>query len=332
MGLQLLLTSDRGGDIYRGNRVDLMIRRVKEFIRGHYEGAIIGLIIVGVLILAFLVQYKFSFLNYFFLPVILSGYFLGKNRAVLTAVFSVLFVILYLVYFELITGPKNFFMFHEVVNLVTWGSLLILTGALIGSFSEQREAKLDKLRTAYVGTLEIMLKYLESIDEATPPAQRVARIAGRIAAAAGLETSEIENIKSASLLSVAGDLSSSLPLFVEMTDFLRSEEDALASSLDDRTKVMLRSTSSLLNEIQPLLRAFYTHYVQQRDSLDKDLAGIPLGSSIMALAQVYDRIATRSAPFQGRDEFKSMVEIKNLAGRTFHPEAVEALMLVIPST
>jgi len=332
MGLQLLLTSDRGGDIYRGNRVDLMIRRVKEFILGHFEGAIIGLILVGVLVLAFLVQYKFSFLNFFFLPVILSGYFLGRNRAVLTAVFSVLFVILYLVYFELITGPKNFFMFHEVVNLVTWGSLLILTGALIGSFSEQREAKLDKLRTAYVGTLEIMLKYLESIDEATPPAQRVARIAGRIAAAAGLETSEIENIKSASLLSVAGDLSSSLPLFVEMTDFLRSEEDALASSLDDRTKVMLRSTSSLLNEIQPLLRAFYTHYVQQRDSLDKDLAGIPLGSSIMALAQVYDRIATRSAPFQGRDEFKSMVEIKNLAGRTFHPEAVEALMLVVPST
>jgi len=63
-----------------------------------------------------------------------------------------------------------------------------------------------------------MLKYLESIDEATPPAQRVARIAGRIAAAAGLETNEIENIKSASLPSMAGDLSSSLPLFVEMTD------------------------------------------------------------------------------------------------------------------
>jgi len=309
-----------------------MIRRVKDFILGHLEGAIIGLILLGVLVLAFLVQYKFSFLNYFFLPVILSGYFLGKNRAVLTAVFTVLFVILYLIYFELITGPKNFFMFHEVMNLVTWGSLLILTGALIGSFSEQREAKLEKLRTAYVGTLEIMLKYLESIDEATPPAQRVARIAGRIAAAAGLETGEIENIKSASLLSVAGDLSSSLPLFVEMTDFLGSEKDALASSLDDRAKVMLRSTSSLLKEIQPLLSAFYAYYVRQSDSLDKDLDGIPLGSSIMVLAQIYDRIATRSAPFQGRVEFKSMVEIQGLAGRTFHPEAVEALMLVVPST
>lgn len=309
-----------------------MIRRVNKYILSHFEGAIIGLILLGVLILAFLVQNKFSFLNFFFLPVILSGYFLGKNRAVLTAAFSVLFVILYLVYFELITGPKDFFMLHEVVNLVTWGSLLILTGALIGSFSEQREAKLEKLRTAYVGTLEIMLKYLESIDEATPPAQRVARVAGRIAAAAGLETSEIENIKSASLLSVAGDLSSNLPLFVEITDFLGSEQDVQANALDDRAKVMLRSTSSLLKEIQPLLRAFHRHYVQQSGSLDKELNDIPLGSSIMALAQVYDRIATRSVPFQGREEFSSMGEIQKLAGRTFHAEAIEALMLVVTST
>ncbi len=309
-----------------------MIRWIKGFVRDHFEGAILGLILAGVFLMAFLVQNKFSFLNFFFLPVILSGYFLGKNRAVLMAVFSVLLVILYLVYVELITGPKDFFMFHEAINLVTWGSLLILTGALIGSFSEQREAKLDTLRKAYVGTLEIMLKYLESVDEATPPAQRVARIAGRIAAAAGLETNEIENIKSASLLSVAGDLSSSLPLFVEMTDFLSSDEDVLARSLDDRKKIMLRSTSSLLKEIQPLLRAFYAQYVQQSDTLDKDLAEVPLGSSIMALAQVYDRIATRSAPFQGREEFGSMMEVQQLSGRTFPPEAVEALMLVITST
>jgi hypothetical protein len=309
-----------------------MIRRIKEFVLGHFEGAILGLIVAGVLVMALLVQNKFSFLNYFFLPVILSGYFLGKNRAVLTAAFSVLLVILYLIYEELITGPKNFFMFHETINLVTWGSLLILTGALIGSFSEQREAKLDTLRKAYVGTLEIMLKYLESADEATPPAQRVARIAGRISAAAGLEVNEIENIKSASLLSVAGDLSHSLPLFVEMTDFLSTDEDALASSLDDRMKVMLRSTSSLLKEIQPLLRAFYGVYVQGSDTLDKDLADVPLGSSIMALAQVYDKIATRSAPFQGREEFGSMLEVQRLSGRTFHPEAIEALMLVVTST
>jgi hypothetical protein len=309
-----------------------MIRRFKEFFLSHIEGAVIALIILGIFLMAFLVQNKFAFLNYFFLPLILSAYFLGRNRGVLTALLSFVIVILYLVYSELITGPKNFFLLHETLNLVIWGSFLILTGALIGTFSEQRENKMEKLRNAYVGTLEIMLKYLESADEAAPPAMRVARIAGRIAAAAGLERHEIENIKSASLLSMAGDLSSSLPMFVEMTDFLGTEEDVFAESLGDREKVMLQSTSSILKEIQPLLRAFYQFYVQEGDDLDKDLDDVPLGSGIMALAQVYDKITTQSPPFQDREEFRTMARVQGLSGKTFHAQAIEALLLVVTST
>ncbi len=309
-----------------------MIQRFKKYFFDHFEGAILGLILAGVLVMAFLVQNKFSFLNFFFLPVILAGYFLGKNRAVLMAVFSVLIVILYLVYVDLINGTKNFFAFHEVINLVTWGSLLILAGALIGSFSEQRERKLEKLRNAYVGTLKIMLKYLESADDAAPPAVKVAHLSGRIAAACGLETHEIENIKSASLLAMAGDLSSSLPLFMEMTDFLRDEADALALSLDDREKVTLHSTSSILKEIQPLLRSFFRHYVEQSELLDKDLASFPLGCSIMALAQIYNKITMQSEPFQGHDEFRTLAGVQKLSGRTFHPQAVDALILALSAS
>lgn len=308
-----------------------MIRWFKEFFLRHVEGAVIALVILGILLMAFLVQNTFAFLNYFFLPVILAAYFLGRNRGVLTALLSVVIVVLYLVYTELITGSKDFFLFHEVINLVIWGSFLILTGALIGTFSEQRESKMDRLRNAYVGTLEIMLKYLESADEAAPPAMRVARIAGRISAAAGLERHEIENIKSASLLSMAGDLSSSLPMFVEMTDFLSSEEEAFSESLGDREKVMLQSTSSILKEIQPLLRAFFEFYVRDGNELDKDLDQVPLGSGIMALAQVYDKIATQSPPFQDREEFRTLARVQGLSGKTFHPQAIEALLLVVTS-
>lgn len=308
-----------------------MIRRFKELFLKNIEAAVIVLVLLGIFLMAFLVQNKFAFLNYFFLPVILSAYFLGKNRGVLTALLSFVIVVLYLVYAELITGPKNFFLLHETINLVIWGSFLILTGALIGTFSEQRESKLEKLRNAYVGTLEIMLKYLESADEAAPPAVRVARIAGRIAAAAGLERHEIENIKSASLLSMAGDLGSSLPMFVEMTDFLASEEEVFAESLGDREKVMLQSTSSILKEIQPLLHAFHQHYVRGGDDLDKNLDKVPLGSGIMALAQVYDKIATQSPPFQDREEFRTMARVQGLSGKTFHAQAIEALLLVVTS-
>jgi hypothetical protein len=308
-----------------------MIQRLKEFFLRRVEVAAIALLVLGIVLMALLVQNKFAFLNYFFLPVILAAYVQGKNRGVLTALLSFVIVVLYLIYSELIAGPKNFFLLHETINLVIWGSFLILTGALIGSFSEQRESKIEKLRNAYVGTLEIMLKYLESADEAAPPAVRVARIAGRIAAAAGLERHEIENIKSASLLSMAGDLSSSLPMFVEMTDFLSSDEDVFTESLGDREKVMLKSTSSILKEIRPLLRAFHRYYVREGDNLDKDLEQVPLGSGIMALAQVYDKIGTQSPPFQDRDEFRTLASVQGLSGKTFHTQAIEALLLMVSS-
>ena len=64
--------------------------KIKKFVLKHFEASLIILILVGILAIAFLVHYKFSFLNFFFLPVILSGYFLGKRRAVLTSIFCIL--------------------------------------------------------------------------------------------------------------------------------------------------------------------------------------------------------------------------------------------------
>ncbi len=306
-----------------------MFRKLKSFVVEHFEGSLLLLIFIGILAIAFLVHYKFSFLNFFFLPVILSGVFLGQRRAVLTAVFSVLVVILYLITMEMVSGPHGYFVFDQVINLVAWGSFLVLTGALIGFFSEQRETKLEKLRNAYIGVLEIMFKYLESADEVSPASIRVAQSAGKIAAAAGLERHEIENIKSASLLSQAGELSSSLPLFVEMTDFLSQESPADQAKLGDREKVLLKSTSSLLKEVQPLLNAYLLHYVKEAEKLDKDLPEISLGVSIVALAQIYDKIVNHLPPFQGMEEYGSMESLQKLSGKTFHTEAFQALLLVV---
>jgi hypothetical protein len=63
-----------------------MMGRLKTFFLQRFELALIILIFIGILAIAFLVHYKLAFLNFFFLPVILSGYFLGKRQAVLTAI------------------------------------------------------------------------------------------------------------------------------------------------------------------------------------------------------------------------------------------------------
>lgn len=307
------------------------MRKLKAFASEHFEGTLLILIFLGVLAIAFLVHYKFSFLNFFFLPVILSGYFLGKKRAVLTAVFCILVIILYLVYFDLLSGSQKILSLDAGIQLFFWGGFLILTGGFIGYFSEQREMRVQKLREAYIGGLEIMFKYLECADERKTFSLRVASLAGKIAAAAGLGIREMENVKSAAMLSSAGELDSSSPLYVEMSFFLRSGFNPTNDSLKDREKVMLKATASLLEEVEPLLNSFFHYYVKEAHFFNKDLAAIPIGSSILALAHIYNKIESGAPPFLGKAEFKTLESVKELSGITFHTKAVRALVDAVSS-
>ncbi|TET75618.1 MAG: hypothetical protein E3J56_00205 [Candidatus Aminicenantes bacterium] len=307
------------------------MRKIKSFLLEHFEVALVILIVMGILAIAFLVHYKFSFLNFFFLPVILSGYYLGKRKAVLTGIFCVLLVVLYLSYFHLLSSLGTGFSFDEVINLLAWGSFLILTGAIIGMVSEQRESKLKNLRSAYVGVLEILLKYLEVADEIKPRSLRVSLLAGKIAKAAGLDTRDVENIKSAGLLYEAGDLRSILPFFEEVADFMETGIKLPERQLSDREKVMLKTTAALLKEIEPILFYYSRYYVREADILDKNLDEIPIGSSIIALADMYDKIANKVPVFYGKEEYISILDIEKLAGRIFPGSAIEALMQVIPA-
>jgi hypothetical protein len=301
------------------------MEKIKTFILKNFEISLIILILIGILAVAFLVHYKFSFLNFFFLPVILSGYFLGKKRAVLTAIFCILLVVLYLLFFKLLfaTGPG--FSLDAAINVITWGGFLILTGAIIGIVSEQRESKIRNLRNAYFGSLEILLKYMEVADDVKPRSMRVAHLAGRMGEAAGLEKREVENIKSASLLYEAGDLQSSLPFFGEVVDFMALEKEPSENRMGDRESVMLKSTASLLKEVEPILYAYFLHYIQEAHILDKDLDSIPMGSSLIALADIYDRLSSNVPPLQEIEEYRSIEGIEKLGGRAFPHVAIYAL-------
>jgi len=305
--------------------------KIKKFFFDHFELSLIILIFLGILAIAFLVTYKLSFLNFFFLPVILSGYFLGKRQAVLTGIFCVLLIILYFIFSNLVFGQRQGISLDELITMLTWGGFLILTGAIIGLVSEQRESQIKGLRRAYVGVLEIMLKYLEMADEERPRSLRVSLLAGRIAREAGLNTRDIENIKSAALLYEAGDLRDNLPLFNEVISFMKKGVKVPDEDWSDKEKVMLKTTASLLKEIEPLLFGYFLYYVEESGIVDKDLKKIPVGSSIIALADMYERISSGQLAHED-SKIQSFTDIEKLAGRTFPPSIVQALNRIIISS
>jgi HD-GYP domain-containing protein (c-di-GMP phosphodiesterase class II) len=173
--------------------------------------------------------------------------------------------------------------------------------------------------------LEIMLKYLEVADERKPRSVRVAHLAGKIAAAAKMNTFQVENIKSAALLIEAGDLRSNLHLYEEVAAFMERESKLSGTASDDRTSVLMRTTASLLKEAEPILANYFYHYVEEAKILDKDLSTVPMGSSIIALADLIDRLNTDMLPEPWKSEVKSLEDIRKLSGRAFPAAAVQAL-------
>jgi len=302
----------------------MTIRKLKAFVKRHYEGFILSAVLCGILAIAFLVRYRFSFLNFFFLPVILAGYYLGKRQGVLLATLCVLLVALYFVFEENVFGGTVHLSFDELVNVITWGGFLILTGGILGAVAEQREKKLQDMKQAYAGVLAVLLKYLEVADEKETRSVRIARLAGGMAERAGLSRRDVENIKSAALLCEVGELSSSLTLFEDVASFMGLEKGK-GPGLTDKEQVLLKTTASLIKEIEPLLEGYFQYYVRDIETTDKFLGGIPLGSSLIALAELYDKIRTQGAAHLGQVQMRSVQDLQALKGRAFSEQAIRAL-------
>ena len=308
------------------------MRKIKTFARKHFELFIVILILVGILVIAFFVYNKLGFLNFFFLPVILSGYFRGKRNAILTGSFCVVLVILYQFFLNFSQGQRWHPTLDELTHIISWASFLVLTAAIIGVLSEQKERRIKKMRRSYIGALKIMLKYFEVADEKKPHPLRVSHLSGKIAQAAGLSTTEVENIKSAALLHEAGDLQSSLPFFEEVVDFMSGDMKISETQTIDKEQILLSTTASLLSAIEPLLAGYYQHYVKEADKLDKDLNEIPVGSSIIAIANLYDKIVTQIPGSLGGVEIGSLEDIEGLSGRSFPASFVRALREVVKAS
>jgi len=89
--------------------------------------------------------------------------------------------------------------------------------------------------------------------------------------------------------------------------------------------VELSIMASLLKTIEPLLAGYFRHYVDEADKLDKNLNEIPFGSSIIALANLYDRVSNKVPTSLGEVTIETLEDIEKLSGRSFSASFVRAL-------
>jgi len=301
---------------------------LKQFVQQHFEKILVVIILLAAFMGTYFVEEKFIILNFYYLPVLTAGYFLGRRMGLLAAVFSILVVVISALLF-----PQSFLGKQEFVNtliqLMSWGGFLILASVAVGTLYEQNERRLQDLRDAYVGILEILSKYLESTDRYTKGhSVRVSEWAMEIAVAMGLHRGEVENIRVGGLLHDIGKIEVSGEILRKAAE-LSSEEKELVDEHTVKGAYILTAVGSVLKEVVPIVISHHRYFMSTFDGSGQELAKIPLGSRILAVADAFDAMTTDRPYRKGMPPWEALEEIVNKAGKQFDPEVVEAFKRVI---
>jgi len=110
------------------------------------ESLLILIILISVMLINFFIYSKVAFLNFYYLPVIIGGYYLGRRLAVLGAFFTILMVWVF------VLANQEIYLFNSTkfdlyFNLTVWGCFLVITGWVIGYLAEKLREDLNTSNT-----------------------------------------------------------------------------------------------------------------------------------------------------------------------------------------
>lgn len=136
---------------------------LKRVVFKYFEQLLVVFLVASLLLIHWLVDYKVAFLGFYYLPVILAGFMVGTR----TAVWSALFVVALVIFFQAVRGLEGSEgLYPEILfTLGPWVGFLILTSYVVGSLAEERLERLNDLKQKYLAMLELLTFQLEASEE-----------------------------------------------------------------------------------------------------------------------------------------------------------------------
>ncbi len=134
--------------------------KIKAYLSKNFEQTFVLLVLLSVVGIYYFAPFKLAFLNFFFIPILMAGYYLGIRYAVLGAFLCIVLVSAYVAF-----DPQPFLYVPEkqdiYLQISLWGGFLILSGALVGRLYEILDARVEKeksLNQAYQSSQEELEK------------------------------------------------------------------------------------------------------------------------------------------------------------------------------
>lgn len=303
--------------------------------KGNSERAIFELMLIVVCVgMTYLVYemgaYKMVALNLFFLPVVLSGYFLGRTSAGVLALFSALAV-------TIVTtlSPTGFVGFSNPVMLglalTVWAAVLGLTAILVGTLCDERCAKVTELQEAYVGVVEVLSRYLQSGDpKVKAKSIRVAEMCQAVAEDMDLSQKQMDDIRVGSLLCDLGNVEITTKLISKAMDSLECTPGQVPSRHTFLGMDLVHSLGSVLHGAVPLLMSQDDPLKDARPS-ERGTAceDTPLGARIIKTVRAFDELSVSASGAVLASADVVVREMRTDAGGEYDPEILDAIERVV---
>jgi HD-GYP domain-containing protein (c-di-GMP phosphodiesterase class II) len=293
------------------------------------ELVIVFLLVAITGIVFFFVSNQRAFLNFFYLPVLVSAYFLGKRHATYSAVFSILLISLIAFYY-----PSTFFhidnVFYKWFDIGTWGGFLVITAYYMGLLYEKKESANREIKKTYQGIVEMMSMIIDSADKAGQShSYRVSVISGMIARDMGLSEVWVENIRIAALLHDLAKLDVGSEVLNKLSKLSCGEYE----NMQIRTTRGPDTLEPMCGKILDIMPSILYHNEKFDGSGNLAMAGddIPLGARIIAVSDAYDSLVYDSSHQKSLTPADAKQEIMKHTMTRFDPRVTKAFSSILPS-
>jgi len=284
---------------------------------------ILSLFAVALLLNELLVSQRMV-MSFYALPTVLSAYLYGRRHATLTALASVLLVVLITLYSDWVPANMSLaaFVSGRWMDVTVWGGSLVLTGYGMGTLYDHKTAQVQELRSTYHGILMILRHFISKDEFTDNHSYRVSVYATRLAAVMKLNPGRIEDIRTAALLHDIGKLHVSRGLLYKAARLTADEYQEVKEHVARGVEI-LQPVGGSLKRIIPIILAHHDKFdgTGYNPTCGED---IPIEARIIAVADVYDSLTSDRPYRKGMRPAEARDIIINGSGAEFDPQVVSA--------
>lgn len=274
--------------------------------------------------------YKMVALNLFFLPIVLSGYYLGRTSAGVLALFCALGTTIATTF-----NPGGIASYDNPIMMglaiTVWAAVLGLTAILVGTLCDERAAKVDELHEAYVGVVEVLSRYLQSADPRIKgKSTRMAEMCQSVAEQLNLSRKEVDDVRVGALLCDLGNVEITTKLISKAMNSLEAQPGPRPERHTFLGVDLMQSLGSVLHGAVPLM-------MNQEDALrdalelssEKPAGEAPIGARIIRAVRAFDTLLYSSAGTMNCTPQAALRQLRKEAGSDHDQDVVDAIGKVV---